>query len=102
MQFAYCRSTGHGDSGWCSGEPVLDSDHQWVTIQAPFRAYHNFAESIEDHGELLATSGYYTQAMANRTDPDAFAKALTFYVDGKDADGRQLLLRTHTSPMQVR
>jgi phenylalanyl-tRNA synthetase alpha chain len=26
----------------------------------------------------------------------------TFYVDGKDADGRQLLLRTHTSPMQVR
>jgi phenylalanyl-tRNA synthetase alpha chain len=26
----------------------------------------------------------------------------TFYIDGKDADGRQLLLRTHTSPMQVR
>ncbi|MBL3950431.1 phenylalanine--tRNA ligase subunit alpha, partial [Bacteroides thetaiotaomicron] len=26
----------------------------------------------------------------------------TFYVEGKDADGRQLLLRTHTSPMQVR
>jgi hypothetical protein len=35
LQFAYCRSTGHGDSGWCSGEPVLDSDHEWVTIQAP-------------------------------------------------------------------
>jgi flagellum-specific peptidoglycan hydrolase FlgJ len=50
---------------------------QWVTIQAPFRAYHNFAESIEDHGELLATSGYYTQAMANRGNPDAFANALT-------------------------
>lgn len=26
----------------------------------------------------------------------------TFYIDGKDADGRTLLLRTHTSPMQVR
>lgn len=26
----------------------------------------------------------------------------TFYVDGKDADGKALLLRTHTSPMQVR
>ena len=26
----------------------------------------------------------------------------TFYVDGKDARGRSLLLRTHTSPMQVR
>ena len=50
---------------------------RWVTIQAAFRAYHNFAESIEDHGELLATSGYYTQAMANRANPDAFANALT-------------------------
>jgi len=26
----------------------------------------------------------------------------TFYVDGKDSEGKQLLLRTHTSPMQVR
>jgi hypothetical protein len=35
LQFAYCRSTGRGQSSWCSGEPVLDSDHQWVTIEAP-------------------------------------------------------------------
>ncbi len=26
----------------------------------------------------------------------------TFYIDGKDKDGKLLLLRTHTSPMQVR
>jgi len=26
----------------------------------------------------------------------------TFYIDGKDAEGKPLLLRTHTSPMQVR
>ena len=26
----------------------------------------------------------------------------TFYIDGKDSTGKQLLLRTHTSPMQVR
>jgi hypothetical protein len=50
---------------------------QWVTTNAPFRVYHNVAESIEDHGELLATSGYYTQAMADRSNPDAFANALT-------------------------
>jgi flagellum-specific peptidoglycan hydrolase FlgJ len=50
---------------------------QWVTTTAPFRVYHSFAESINDHGELLATSGYYTQAMAERNDPDSFAKALT-------------------------
>jgi hypothetical protein len=50
---------------------------QWITTNAPFRVYHNFGESINDHGELLATSGYYTQAMANRNDPDAFANDLT-------------------------
>jgi len=35
LQFSYCRSTGRGQPGWCGGEPVLDRDHEWVTIQAP-------------------------------------------------------------------
>ena len=35
LQFAYCRSTGRGTASWCGGEPVLDDDHAWVTIQAP-------------------------------------------------------------------
>jgi cell division septation protein DedD len=35
LQFAYCRSTGRGQTSWCGGEPVLDSTHQWVTIEAP-------------------------------------------------------------------
>src|SRR5262249_40570959 len=39
--------------------------------------YRDTAESIEDHGKLLATSGYYTHAMAQRRDPNAFAAALT-------------------------
>ncbi|HMD95678.1 MAG TPA: glucosaminidase domain-containing protein, partial [Trebonia sp.] len=46
---------------------------QWVTIDAQFRVYYNIAESISDHAELLATSGYYTRAMADRAVPDAFA-----------------------------
>ena len=50
---------------------------QWVTISAAFRVYHNFAESIADHGQLLAGSGYYQQAMAVRGAPNAFANALT-------------------------
>jgi len=50
---------------------------QWVTHTAIFRVYHDVAESIDDHSRLLATSGYYKQAMANRQDPDAFAAALT-------------------------
>ncbi|HEU5392872.1 MAG TPA: glycoside hydrolase family 73 protein [Streptosporangiaceae bacterium] len=49
----------------------------WVTRTASFRVYHNIAESIEDHGQLLATSPAYQRAMANRALPDAFANALT-------------------------
>jgi flagellum-specific peptidoglycan hydrolase FlgJ len=50
---------------------------QPVSTSASFRVYHNVAESIEDHGRLLARSGYYQQAMAERQNPDKFAAALT-------------------------
>ena len=49
----------------------------WVTIDAQFAVYHNDAQSIADHAELLATSGYYIRAMADRAHPDAFANELT-------------------------
>jgi hypothetical protein len=35
LQFAFCRGTSRGDAGWCAGEPWLDQDHLWVTIEAP-------------------------------------------------------------------
>ena len=50
---------------------------QPVSTSASFRVYHNVAESIDDHGRLLARSGYYQQAMAERQNPDQFAAALT-------------------------
>jgi len=50
---------------------------QPVSTSAAFRVYHNVAESIDDHGSLLARSGYYEQAMADRQHPDRFAAALT-------------------------
>ena len=50
---------------------------QWVTITAQFRKYDDIAESINDHGQLLASSGYYTAAMAARNAPNTFAQALT-------------------------
>ncbi|MBO0821240.1 MAG: glucosaminidase domain-containing protein [Nocardiopsaceae bacterium] len=53
------------------------SDGHWETVHADFRSYHNIAESISDHAELLATSGHYTRAMADRAVPDAFASDLT-------------------------
>jgi flagellum-specific peptidoglycan hydrolase FlgJ len=49
----------------------------WVTSTAYFRVYHNVAESIADHGQLLATSPIYQRAMADRAVPDAFANDLT-------------------------
>ncbi len=49
----------------------------WVTIDAQFAVYRNDAESIAGHAELLASSGYYTRAMADRAYPDAFANDLT-------------------------
>ena len=50
---------------------------QPVNTSASFRVYNNVAESIDDHGRLLARSGYYQQAMADRQHPDKFAAALT-------------------------
>ena len=50
---------------------------QYVTVTAPFRVYHNVAESIADHGQLLATGSSYQHAMADRHLPDAFAADLT-------------------------
>lgn len=35
LQFAYCLSTSRGDPSWCANHGPLDSDHLWVTIQAP-------------------------------------------------------------------
>jgi flagellum-specific peptidoglycan hydrolase FlgJ len=52
-------------------------DGTWVTRTAPFRIYHDIAESIADHGQLLATSPAYQHAMADRRAPDAFAADLT-------------------------
>ncbi|HEV8279212.1 MAG TPA: glucosaminidase domain-containing protein [Streptosporangiaceae bacterium] len=50
---------------------------QQVTTTSQFRVYRNTAESIDDHGRLLATSPYYRRAMADRRHPDAFAASLT-------------------------
>ncbi len=50
---------------------------RWLTQTAAFRVYHNVAESIADHSQLLATDPSYQQAMADRDVPDAFAADLT-------------------------
>jgi hypothetical protein len=50
---------------------------QSVQQTSSFRVYRSAAESIDDHGKLLATSGYYRRTMTYRRDPNAFASSLT-------------------------
>ncbi len=68
---------GAGPAGSDSYPTQEFQNGQWVTTTAQFRAYDDIAQSIGDHGQLLATSGYYTAAMAVRQTPDSFARALT-------------------------
>jgi flagellum-specific peptidoglycan hydrolase FlgJ len=53
------------------------SGGQLVDTTSPFRVYNDIGQSIEAHGKLLARSAYFTNAMANRRQPNAFAAALT-------------------------
>jgi Mannosyl-glycoprotein endo-beta-N-acetylglucosaminidase len=68
---------GTGPAGSVSLPTSEYANGQWESTDAQFRVYHNDAESVADHAELLATSGYYTRAMADRDFPDAFANDLT-------------------------
>lgn len=49
--------------------------HRFTRVD-PFRAYHSYAESLEDHASLLANSRHYAKAREVSEDPDAFARAL--------------------------
>jgi hypothetical protein len=67
-------------AGPAGSDPLPTQEYengQWVTITTLFRVYDNVAESIDDHGRIIAGSGYYGHAMANRGDPNAFADGLT-------------------------
>ncbi len=68
---------GNGPAGSVTLPTQEYENGSWVTIDAQFASYRNDAQSIADHAELLATSGYYTRAMADRAHPDAFANDLT-------------------------
>ena len=68
---------GTGPAGSVTLPTQEHENGSWVTIDAQFAVYRNDAESIAGHAELLATSGYYTRAMADCAYPDAFANNLT-------------------------
>jgi phenylalanyl-tRNA synthetase alpha chain len=53
-------------------------------------------------GPEIETDWYNFSALNNPENHPARSMQDTFYVDAQDAEGRPLLLRTHTSPLQVR
>ena len=48
-----------------------------ITVSLKFRVFDSLAQAFDEHGRLLATSSYYTNAMAQVQNPEAFSDALT-------------------------
>ena len=68
---------------------------QAVSQIASFRAYHSIAQSIEDHGRLLASGGPYQQSMTLIHDPNAFASSLTGVYATDPSYGAKLISLMH-------
>jgi phenylalanyl-tRNA synthetase alpha chain len=70
----------------------------WQRIE---EIWHSLGFAVAD-GPEIETDWYNFSALNNPENHPARSMQDTFYVDLKDKDGLPLLLRTHTSPMQVR
>ena len=70
----------------------------WQRIESIWRS---IGFEVAD-GPEIETDWYNFTALNNPENHPARSMQDTFYVDLKDADGLPLVLRTHTSPMQVR
>jgi Ca2+-binding RTX toxin-like protein len=107
LQFAYCRSTGRGQPGWCGGEPILDAGHEWVTIQAPRGATTDLAPfsavtdvhgvdiypvTITNPNADLHSVGVWTSTVASVTPNHAVWTTLQICASGSvDANGNFVL-----------
>jgi phenylalanyl-tRNA synthetase alpha chain len=70
----------------------------WMRVEEIFRT---IGFDVAD-GPEIETDWYNFTALNNPLDHPARSMQDTFYVEGHDETGLPLLLRTHTSPMQVR
>jgi len=75
--------------------PVM---HTWERIEQIFRS---IGFDVAD-GPEIETDWYSFTALNNPENHPARSMQDTFYIDGRDREGRLLNLRPHTSPMQVR
>ncbi|HEY5800807.1 MAG TPA: phenylalanine--tRNA ligase subunit alpha [Burkholderiaceae bacterium] len=70
----------------------------WERVEEIFRS---IGFDVAD-GPEIETDWYCFTALNSPENHPARSMQDTFYIDGKDSTGKPLLLRTHTSPMQVR
>lgn len=82
-------------SGQGSVHPVIRT---WQRIESIFQS---IGFDIAD-GPEIETDWFNFTALNNPLNHPARSMQDTFYVEGNDTEGLPLLLRTHTSPMQVR
>lgn len=75
--------------------PVMQT---WERVE---RIFGSIGFDVAD-GPEIETDWYNFTSLNSPENHPARSMQDTFYVDAHDADGRLLLLRTHTSPMQVR
>ncbi|MBU6491585.1 MAG: phenylalanine--tRNA ligase subunit alpha [Burkholderiales bacterium] len=75
--------------------PVLST---WERVE---KIFHSIGFDVAD-GPEIETDWYNFTALNSPENHPARSMQDTFYVDGSDETGKPLLLRTHTSPMQVR
>ena len=107
LQFSYCRSTGRGDPSWCAGEPWLDNDHLWVTVEAPKGTTSDLspysavtdAHGVDDYPVTLAATnpdlhqvGFWTSTIAAATPNHAVWTSLQVCASGSyNASGTYVL-----------
>ena len=49
---------------------------QWVTVEAAFRAYSSWQESLDDHARFFFVNSNYAPALAVRADPNEWAREI--------------------------
>jgi hypothetical protein len=65
LRYAYCLSTTRGEEAWCGGDEPVDSEHLWVTIQAP----RGTAAQLEDYTPVTDIHGIDVYPVT-RTNPN--------------------------------
>ena len=77
-----------GNDPFVDTETMERRNGKLVTVRANFKVFNSMNDAFNQHGALLATSPKYRAAMAVKSNPDAFANALTgVYATGENYGG---------------